>query len=61
LHEVGNVTGFTPILVMDVWEHAFILDFAPADRPKYIDAFFSNVNWEAVQSRLNKKVISPAA
>jgi Fe-Mn family superoxide dismutase len=61
LHEVGNVTGFTPILVMDVWEHAFILDFAPADRPKYIDAFFANVNWEAVQTRLNKKAISPAA
>jgi Fe-Mn family superoxide dismutase len=61
LHEVGNVTGFTPILVMDVWEHAFILDFAPADRPKYIDAFFSNVNWEAVQTRLSKKAISPAA
>jgi Fe-Mn family superoxide dismutase len=33
LHEVGNVTGFTPVLVMDVWEHAFMLDYAPADRP----------------------------
>ena len=61
LHETGNVSGFTPILVMDVWEHAFILDYAPADRPKYIDAFFSNVDWEAVQGRLNKKVIAPAA
>ena len=52
LHEVGNVSGFTPILVMDVWEHAFILDYAPADRPKYIDAFFSNVNWDVVEQRL---------
>ena len=61
LHEVGNVSGFSPILVMDAWEHAFILDYAPADRPKYIDAFFSNVDWGAVQQRLNKGRIAPAA
>ena len=48
LHEVGNVAGFTPILVMDVWEHAFILDYAPSQRPKYIDAFLANTDWEAV-------------
>jgi Fe-Mn family superoxide dismutase len=61
LHEIGNVSGFVPILVMDVWEHAFILDYAPADRPKYIDAFFSNVDWEAVQGRLRTELISPTA
>src|SRR5262245_51342118 len=61
LHEIGNVTGFVPLLVMDVWEHAFILDYAPADRPKYIDAFFSNVDWEAVQARLRTDLISAAA
>ena len=61
LHEVGNVSGFSPILVMDAWEHAFILDYAPADRPKYIDAFFSNVDWGAVQQRLNKGRIAPVA
>jgi Fe-Mn family superoxide dismutase len=61
LHEVGNVSGFSPILVMDAWEHAFILDYAPADRPKYIDAFFANVDWSAVQSRLKRKTIAPAA
>ena len=61
LHETGNVTGFNPILVMDVWEHAFILDYAPADRPKYIDAFFSNVDWNAVQKRLDRKSVAPAA
>ena len=61
LHEIGNVSGFIPILVMDVWEHAFILDYAPSDRPKYIDAFFANVNWEAVQGRLRTELISPTA
>jgi Fe-Mn family superoxide dismutase len=53
LHEVGNVAGFTPVLVMDVWEHAFLLDYKPADRPKYIEAFFSNIDWNAVDKRLH--------
>jgi Fe-Mn family superoxide dismutase len=52
LHETGNVAGYKPILIMDVWEHAFIKDYAPADRPKYIEAFFSNINWDIVNSRL---------
>ena len=52
LHEGGNVAGYRPILVMDVWEHAFILDYKPAERPKYIEAFFANVNWREVDARL---------
>jgi len=55
LHEVGNVAGFDPILVMDVWEHAYLLDYKPADRPKYIEAFFSNINWDLVESRLRQE------
>jgi Fe-Mn family superoxide dismutase len=52
LHQIGNVAGFTPILVMDVWEHAYLLDYKPAERPKYIEAFFSNIDWNAVEERL---------
>jgi Fe-Mn family superoxide dismutase len=52
LHEDGNVAGYTPILVMDVWEHAFLLDYKPAERPKYIEAFFSNIDWSVVEGRL---------
>jgi len=51
-HEIGNVAGFTPVLVMDVWEHAYLLDFQPSERLQYIDAFFANINWEAVERRL---------
>ena len=57
LHETGNVSGFVPVLVMDVWEHAFIRDYAPADRPKYIEAFFSNIDWAECERRLT----APAA
>lgn len=54
LHEDGNIAGFAPILVMDVWEHAWLLDYKPADRPKYIEAFMSNIDWAAVEGRLLK-------
>jgi Fe-Mn family superoxide dismutase len=54
LHETGNVSGFLPVLVMDVWEHAFLLDYKPAERPKYIEAFFSNIDWQACDARLRK-------
>jgi Fe-Mn family superoxide dismutase len=48
------VAGFHPVLVMDVWEHAFLLDYKPAERPKYIEAFFSNIDWHAVEARLKQ-------
>ena len=54
LHEVGNVAGFVPVLVMDVWEHAFLLDYKPAERPKYIEAFFSNIDWAACEQRMQR-------
>lgn len=52
LHETGNVAGFSPILVMDVWEHAYLLDYKPAERPKYIEAFFTNIDWTTVGKRI---------
>ena len=52
MHENGNIAGFTPVLVMDVWEHAFLLDYKPSERDKYIEAFFSNIDWNAVDKRL---------
>jgi Fe-Mn family superoxide dismutase len=55
LHETGNIAGFDPILVMDVWEHAYLLDYKPAERPKYIEAFFSNIDWSAAEKRLQKQ------
>ncbi len=52
LHQDGVPVGFKPLLVMDVWEHAFLLDYKPAERGKYIESFFSNVDWDVVGKRL---------
>lgn len=54
LHNDGNIAGFTPILVMDAWEHAFVGDYKPTERGKYVDAYFSNIDWEAAAQRLKK-------
>jgi Fe-Mn family superoxide dismutase len=52
LHEHGNVAGFQPVLVLDVWEHAFLLDYPPSERAQYITAFFANINWRVVEKRV---------
>jgi len=50
-HDVGNFAGAAPILVMDVFEHAFMIDYG-LKRADYIAAFFKNVNWKAAEARL---------
>jgi Fe-Mn family superoxide dismutase len=54
LHQDGNLAGFVPILVMDVWEHAYMLDYKPADRGKYIEAFLAGVDWKRAEARLQR-------
>jgi Fe-Mn family superoxide dismutase len=50
-HDVGHLAGCQPILVMDVFEHAYITDYG-LKRADYIAAFFKNINWKAAESRM---------
>ena len=43
----------TPILALDVYEHAYWLDYGRA-RAKYIDAFFNNLDWNVVAANLDR-------
>lgn len=52
-HECGHPAGCAPILVMDVWEHAYLLDYG-IQRAKYIQAFFCNINWRIVGERFRQ-------
>ena len=50
-HDGGHPGGCTPLLIMDVFEHAFMLDYG-LDKSAYIEAFFKNIDWEKVQARM---------
>jgi superoxide dismutase, Fe-Mn family len=50
-HDVGHLAGCTPLLIMDVFEHAFIPDYG-LKKAEYIEAFFKNIDWKAVETRL---------
>jgi Fe-Mn family superoxide dismutase len=50
-HDGGHLAGCTPLLIMDVFEHSYMLDYG-LKRTAYIDAFFNNIDWSIVQSRL---------
>ena len=50
-HDVSHPAGCTPLLIMDVFEHAFMLDYG-LKRADYIEAFFKNINWQTVESRM---------
>jgi superoxide dismutase, Fe-Mn family len=51
-HDTGHLAGCTPILVMDVFEHAYMTDYG-LKRADYITAFFKAIDWEAVEKRIS--------
>jgi len=52
-HDVGAIWGAHPLLVLDVYEHAYMIDFG-IDRKKYVDTFIENINWDIVSNRLDQ-------
>ncbi len=52
-HDLGHLAGAEPLLVLDVWEHAYLTQFG-LDRAGYIDTFFKNIDWNVVQQRFEK-------
>lgn len=50
-HDVAHPAGCNPLLIMDVFEHAFMIDYG-LKRADYIGAFFKNIYWAAVEQRL---------
>ena len=49
-HDVSHPAGCTPLLIMDVFEHAFMIDYG-LKRADYIEAFFKNIDWSVVEAR----------
>ncbi len=54
-HDLGHLSGSVPILVMDVFEHAFITDYG-LKRADYIEAFFKALDWDGISERFDKSI-----
>ncbi|WP_053956583.1 superoxide dismutase [Inediibacterium massiliense] len=52
-HDQGGIWNALPILVLDVYEHAYMIDFG-IDRAKYLDIFIKNINWDICECRYNQ-------
>ena len=50
-HDAGHPAGCQPLLILDVFEHAFLTDYG-LKRADYIEAFLKNINWPVVESRV---------
>jgi superoxide dismutase, Fe-Mn family len=50
-HNEGHPAGLNLILSIDMFEHAFLVDYG-TDKAGYIDAFFQNIDWEEIEKRL---------
>lgn len=55
VHNLHGVWGAAPILVMDMYEHAYFIDFG-TDKKTYIDTFFDNLDWAAINKKFQKIV-----
>lgn len=55
-HEVGQLAGLPIILALDLWEHAYMVDYVPAEKKNYVDAFFANINWGVVEKRFEATI-----
>lgn len=53
-HELGQLAGMPVLLALDMWEHAFMVDYTPAEKKAYVEAFFKNLNWSVVEERYKK-------
>ncbi len=52
-HQLGQLVGCTPILALDMWEHAFVADYQPSGKKQYVEDFFANLNWKKVEENMD--------
>jgi len=46
---MGHLVGLCPILALDMFEHAYMIDYVPGDKKKYVDAYLENLNWDKIE------------
>jgi superoxide dismutase, Fe-Mn family len=51
---LGHLTSLKVVLALDMWEHSYMLDYAPSEKKKYVEAFFANLNWDVLEKRFEE-------
>jgi Fe-Mn family superoxide dismutase len=51
---LGRVQSVAPSVALDMWEHSYLFDYTPADKKKYVDAFFENLNWNNIEDNFEE-------
>lgn len=51
---LGQLNSAQLVLGLDMWEHAFLLDYIPSEKKKYAEAFFENLNWGVIEENFEK-------
>ncbi len=51
---LGHLTGLSPVLALDMWEHAYVYDYPTSQKKEYVESFFKNLNWEVIENNFQK-------
>ena len=53
-HHLGHLSSLDIILAVDMWEHAFMVDYLPGEKKKYVESYLEALNWETIENNLVK-------
>ena len=51
---LGQLSQCIPLLALDMWEHSYVFDYQPSGKKNYIEDFFANLNWTAIEENFTK-------
>lgn len=53
-HDIGLLATCKPVVVLDLWEHAWSVYLKPTQRAQYLEDFFANIDWNAIDARMGR-------
>ena len=51
---IGHLVSTSPILALDMWEHAYVYDYPTSQKKEYIESYFNNLNWQVIEDNFLK-------
>jgi len=53
-HHLGHLSSLDIILAVDMWEHAFMVDYLPGEKKTYVESYLQTLNWETIENNLKR-------